>query len=367
MKIVILAGYAPFLVNFRGDLIKDMIRLGHDVVAVAPESDYEADLANIGARYVQVSFNRTGANPIRDISLMLAFMKVLKQEKADLVFSYNIKPVIYGAVAAKLSGIKRNYSLVCGLGSVFISSGPKALAIKFISAMLYKTALACSSKVFFQNPNDLDEFVNCRIVHRDKCVLVNGSGVNLQRFKPVALPGKPVFLMISRLIKDKGVVEYLDAARLVKSRYPDARFLLVGPYDKNPSALQPEELQPYIDDKSMEYLGAASDVRSFIEQSAVYVLPSYREGTPRTVLEAMAMGRPVITTDAPGCRGTVIDGVTGFLVPVRDADSLSKRMIWFIHNQDKMEEMGKSSLQYCRDKFDVVKVNKTMLDVMGMG
>ncbi|HAH86612.1 MAG TPA: glycosyltransferase family 1 protein, partial [Armatimonadetes bacterium] len=135
--------------------------------------------------------------------------------------------------------------------------------------------------------------------------------------------------MISRLIKDKGVVEYLDAARLVKSRYPDARFLLVGPYDKNPSALQPEELRPYIDDKSVEYLGAASDVRSFIEQSAVYVLPSYREGTPRTVLEAMAIGRPVITTDAPGCRGTVIDGVTGFLVPVRDVDSLSKRMIWF--------------------------------------
>ena len=178
------------------------------------------------------------------------------------------------------------------------------------------------------------------------------------------LSSKCEFLYIGRLIKDKGILEYLEACRMIKEQFPEIRCLLVGPYDTNPSALKPNELHFYIDRKIVEYFGEQSDVRPFISQCSVYVLPSYHEGTPKTVLEAMAMNRPIITTNVPGCRETVVNGVNGFLVPFQNAEAVADKMKWFILNPENIELMGMKSLQLCKEKFDVKKVNKDIISHM---
>lgn len=214
--------------------------------------------------------------------------------------------------------------------------------------------------------DDKSEFINNGLLGKEKAVIINGSGVNLEKFKPVKLPQENTFLFIGRLIKDKGIMEYLEACKIVKTKYYDVRCLLVGPYDSNPSALKPEELKPYIDGEIIEYFGEKKDVRPFIAQCSTYVLPSYHEGTPKTVLEAMAMGRPIITTDAPGCRETVIDGLNGFLVPVKDSEKLARKMIWMIEHKEEVEKMGQESRKICEEKFDVNKVNEVILKTMGL-
>jgi len=202
------------------------------------------------------------------------------------------------------------------------------------------------------------------LVRENKTVIINGSGVNLDKFKPTSYPSEPAFLFIGRLIKDKGIIEYLKACKIVKRKYPKIRCLLVGPYDSNPSALRKEELQTYIDDGIIEYFGEQMDVRPFISQCTTYVLPSYREGTPKTVLEAMAMARPIITTDSPGCRETVINNVNGFLIPVRNIEVLADKMIWMIKNMNKLNDMGEKSYKICKKKFDVKKVNNKIITLL---
>lgn len=198
-----------------------------------------------------------------------------------------------------------------------------------------------------------------------KAVIINGSGVNLEKFQPTPIPSEPAFLFIGRLIKDKGIVEYLEASKAIKGRYPNVRCLVVGPFDSNPSSLTPEELQPYIYDGIIEYFGEQADVRPFITQCSTYVLPSYHEGTPKTVLEAMAMGRPIITTDAPGCRETVQQGVNGYLVGVQDVQGLTQKMEHLIANPELCKKLGEASLKIAREKYDVKRVNQDILHTMG--
>ncbi|QDY44836.1 glycosyltransferase family 4 protein [Planococcus glaciei] len=194
--------------------------------------------------------------------------------------------------------------------------------------------------------------------------MINGSGVNLNNFEKQPLPKQPIFLFVGRIIKDKGVTEYLEAAEMVKSKYPNSRIQLVGYFDTNPTAIKKEVISDYVDRGIIEYLGATDDVRPYLKECSIYVLPSYHEGTPKSVLEAMATGRPIITTNAPGCKETVVEGVNGFLVPVKNSSKLAEKMIWMIENQDNIEKMGNKSLEICRDKFDVRKVNKTILSTM---
>ena len=223
-----------------------------------------------------------------------------------------------------------------------------------------------SPKIFFQNNDDVKVFTDNKIIKKEKTVILNGSGVNLEKFTQKPLPDGATFLCISRLIKDKGVYEYLKAARIVKEKYSNARFLLVGPYDSNPSALKPEELQPYIDDGIIEYFGEASDVRPYLEMCNVFVLPSYREGTPKTVLEAMATGRAIITTDATGCRETVINGENGYLVPIKDVDALSTAMIDLIEKPELISQMADKGLEFVKQKFDVNIVNNIINTTMNL-
>ena len=230
----------------------------------------------------------------------------------------------------------------------------------------YRLGMRHAPKVFFQNRDDLKVFTDHKILPQSKAVMLHGSGVNVEKFTPTPLPEKPGFLCISRLIRDKGVVEYLEAARKLHALHPEVTCVLVGPFDTNPSAIRPEELQSYIDDGSVLYAGEQKDVQPYLRVCTAYVLPSYHEGTPKTVLEAMACGRPAITTDAPGCRETVTDGVNGLLVPVKDVDAIVAAMEKLLTEPETAARMAVEARRIAEDRYDVRKVNRTIRRTMGI-
>lgn len=353
--------------NFRGNLIKDIIAKGYEVVVTGPNRIDVDKIEILGARFVEIPMNKNGVNPIADLRYILALRKLMKAEKADVTLGYTIKPVIYGAIAAKLAGVKNVTSMITGVGYLFISSSLKAKLLKCISMLLYKIGLACADQVIFQNQDDLKEFVNHNLVRKNKIYLVNGSGIDMDYFNPLPFPRQITFFMLSRILYSKGVLEYLKACKIIKEKYPEVRCMLLGAVEKIQDSISIDELQHYIGNGIIDYFGETNDVRQYMGQCSVFVLPSYREGTPRTVLEAMAMRRPIITTDAPGCRETVIEGKNGFLVPVRNCSILAERMEYFIIHPENIEKMGLKSYAYCEDKFEIKKVNNVMLSIMNIG
>ena len=364
MKVLIIAPYTPEVISFRGELIKSIVKEGHEVIVVAPEKEGAEGVKELGADFYQLWFDRVSTNPIRDLKLIYDLYQFIRRHKPDVVFGYTIKPVIYGAMAAKIARVKNIYTMITGLGHTFIVESKKDKIVTEIVKVLYRLSSKCTNKLIFQNSADLEEFVGQGLIDKEKCSVVDGSGVDLNRFKGEELPKEPIFLLIARVIREKGIIEYMEAARKIKKIYPQAIFRLVGPFDANPTSLKIEDLEPYIKDGSIEYLGAKKDVRPCINECSIYVLPSYREGTSRTVLEAMAMGRPILTTDAPGCIETIKDNKNGFLVPIKDSESLVEKMEWFINHMDKAQEMGEASYQYCKERYDVNKVNQDMLNIM---
>ena len=237
--------------------------------------------------------------------------------------------------------------------------------IGVIVKMLYRIGLRKATHVIFQNPDDLNEFCDRKLVKREKCSFVNGSGVNLEKFERAPYPEHTAFFMLSRLLKSKGVCEYLEAARIVKNQHPDVKFFILGKYEfEMQDAVDKDYVEQFIQDGIVERFEETSDVRPYYAMCSVYVLPSYREGTPRTVLEAMAMGRPIITTDTQGCRETVIDGKNGFIVPIKNAEAVAEKMIWFIEHPESIPTMGEESLLLVNEKFDVNKVNNNMIRIM---
>uniref|UniRef100_UPI0025E396F7 sugar transferase n=1 Tax=Deinococcus sp. TaxID=47478 RepID=UPI0025E396F7 len=308
-----------------------------------------------------ISLERTGLSLRRDGRDLLALRTRLHALQPDLVLAYTIKPVVYGLIAARAAGVKRRYALVTGLGYSFQGAGMRRRLLSALTAGLYRTALHGARRVIFQNPDDWALFVERKLVTVAQTALVNGSGVDLNQFAPVPLPEAPVFLLIARLLRDKGISEYVEAARQVRARHPQARFQLVGPLDPSPDSYTQADLDAWQAEGVIEYLGELRDVRPALAECRIYVLPSYREGTPRTVLEAMALGRPVITTDAPGCRETVTEGVNGFLVPVGDAGALADRMDALIGDPALAARMGAAGLALARQKYDVELVNRSML------
>lgn len=368
MHVVVFGGFADSLVNFRGPLLRALVANGHAVTACAPAAspDVQAKLAAMDVSYRDVPLSRTGLNPVSDIKTFLVLFSLFRELKPDVLLSYTIKPVIYGSLAARLVGVHAIYSMITGLGYAFSSGHAERKWVTRIATFLYRFALNGNRRVFFQNPDDRDFFIRAKIIARvDQAVLINGSGVDLQYFGCVpATESTPSFLLIARLIKDKGIIEYVEAARLVKCRYPAVQFRLLGPLDSNPNAISAAQISRWETEGAIIYLGEAADVRPAIADCAVYVLPSYAEGTPRTVLEAMSMGRAVITTDAPGCRETVIDGVNGILVPTRNAAALAQAMFDLIENPGLIEGMGKAGRSLAEEKFDVHKVNSVILSAM---
>ena len=366
MKIAVLVCYNPTLINFRLDLMLEMIRLGHQVVAVGNESDgkWSRTLQPYGIEYRFVRMQRNGLNPVWDFVSLVQLVKLLKKEKPDRVFTSQAKMVLYGGLAASWVGIRDVYPLIAGLGSVFLSHGLKGRILRKILMCGYRLSLRRSPSVFFQNRDDSSFFVDNKIVPSEKIVFLNGSGVNLDQFAKQPFPKVFGFLCVCRILRDKGVLEFFSACRMVKKQHPDIRCLLVGPFDSNPSALKPDELQPYIDDGIIEYFGEQADVRPYLAQCSVFVLPSYREGTPKSVLEAMSCGKAIITTDAPGCRETVKEGENGFLVPVKDDKAIAEKMLFLYRNPDVCERMGNASRQIAEQRFDVRLVNQSILQTM---
>ena len=360
MKFILVSPKNRTSYNFRGDLIKKIIALGYEVVVTGPNRDNVEKIEELGASFVEIPMNKNGVNPVHDIKYLLALKKLFKAEKPDVILGYTSKPVIYGSIAARLAKVPHVVAMVTGAGYAFTAKSVKAKVIKFIMSLLYKTAFSCAKVVIFQNIDDKEQFVKEKLVKENKTVIVNGSGVNTEKFAVAQFPERTTFFMLSRVMYSKGIREYLKACEIVKEKHPEVRCMLLGACEGIQDSLSPEELKAYVDNNIIEHFGETERVADYYKQCSVYVLPSYREGTPRTVLEAMAMGRPIITTDAPGCRETVIDGKTGFLVPVKDAEAVAEKMLEFIENPDLIKTMGKESLTYCIEKFDVNKVNKDM-------
>lgn len=371
MKLLIIASYPDSILAFRGELIKSLLKQGIAVTVAAPGlsegSIPDRELEAIGAATVDFRLQRTGTNPFRDLRSTWDLYQTMRTIRPDVVLAYTIKPVIYGSLAAWLARVPRRYALITGLGNVFTRSDAGPLAS--IARGLYRLALGKASKVFFQNPDDQALLQRQGVLaSRTPSVVVNGSGVNLDEYRVRAMPQRPVrFLMIARLLGDKGVREFVRASRRVRSKFPDVRCSLAGWIDDNRDAVSQEELDAWIERDDVTYLGKLSDVRPAIADSWAYVLPSYYgEGTPRTVLEAMAMGRAIITTDAPGCRETVTDGENGFLVPVRSVEALADAMSRLAEDKELTATMGRRSREIAEAKYDVHKVNAVMLREMGL-
>ncbi len=369
MKIAVLAGWANSLVNFRGSLISEFVRSGHEVIAFAPEApaEIEARLAELGASYEQVTLRRTGMNPMHDAIAFKSLRSLLKRHKPDILLSYTMKPVIYGSLAAADAGVGRIYSIITGLGYAFQGVTARQRISGAAIRPLLRRSLVRNHRVFFQNPDDMRLFHDLGLAGSAQSVLINGSGVDTAHYALAEPAVQPVsFLLIARLLREKGIREYAEAARILKESYPDAAFRLLGPFDDNPSSIGQATVDSWHDSGILDYLGETGDVRPHLAASSVYVLPSYREGTPRSVLEAMSMGRPVVTTDVPGCRETVNDGENGYLVKPRDPISLATAMGRFIEEPDLIPAMGARSRALADEKYDVHKVNRVILETMGL-
>lgn len=366
MKIAVLSSFTTSLFWFRVDMMKAFLAEGCQVIAVGDgsEEQWADQFASLGIRYRQIPVQRNGTNPLQDLKTLRALYRLLREEKPDRIFAYQAKTVIYGGIAARLQRIPGFYPMIAGVGSVFLGSGFKRRLLRSVLVAEYKLGLGKAPRIFFQNRDDLATFTGHGILPEEKVVMLNGSGVNLDKFHPAPLPDEISFLCISRLIRDKGVCEYLEAARIIHSLHPEVRCVLVGPFDTNPSAITPQQLQPYIDDGSVTYAGEQKDVFPFLCECTAFVLPSYHEGTPKTVLEAMATGRAAITTDAPGCRDTVTDGVNGYLVPVRNVDSIVDAMEKIIQDPNKTAQMGLEARRIAEDKYDVNKINAKIIQTM---
>lgn len=371
MRVVVIGNDPQYLTNFRGRLLAEMVRRGHEVHALSPrlEGVHLERVRALGVQGWSYPLQRQGTDPFADAGTFLALARLLRRLAPDVVFTYTIKPLLYGSIAAHLSGVRRRVAMVTGVGTAFTEiTGVRRSTIHLAARALYRVALARQDVVFFQNPDDEALFRDLGLVRASQDVRrVNGSGIDLAQFAESALPaGVPTFTLVARLHREKGVREYAEAARIVRSAHPDARFLLVGPYERHPDAIRPDEVDQWVKEGTIDYRGFLEDVRPVLRETSVYVLPSYREGTPRSVLEAMALGRPIVTTDAPGCRETVIDGENGYRVPVRDAAALAVAMTRFITDPASIRTMGRASRNIAEAKYDVGTVNTELLRAMGL-
>ncbi|MFY0992442.1 glycosyltransferase family 4 protein [Halomonas sp. C05BenzN] len=371
-RVLVVAGHARSLVNFRGPLLCALRDRGLVVHVAAPQLSADPALFRIladwGVTCHDIPLQRAGLSPFQDLRGLVTLCQLLRRVAPDTLLAYTIKPVIYASLAGWIVRVPRRFALITGMGYAFTDEpGGRRAWVQRLVVFLYGLSLRRTHRVFFQNP---DDEAHCRelelLPKRVPSQVVNGSGVDLDHFAPVPLPeGAPVFLLIARLIADKGIRQYVEAARRVKRLHGKAYFLLVGGLDDNPESIRRDELEAWCREGVIEYLGRLDDVRPAMARASVFVLPTYyREGTPRTVLEAMAMGRAIITSDAPGCRETVQDGENGYLVPVREPEALALAMQRFLDEPGLARRMGDRSRQIAEHKYDVHLVNADMLEGM---
>ncbi|NIP87895.1 MAG: glycosyltransferase family 4 protein [Gammaproteobacteria bacterium] len=367
-RVVLVYNTMSYLVRFRAELIEALASRGYGVIALAPVDASQQTLERLGARCVPLSLERYSANPFTEIASFAAIVRTLWRSRPCIVLSFTIKPVIYASLAGRFIGGVQTHSMITGRGSVFLDGSRRGRLRRRVVEALYRIALADNGRVFFQNNADSAYFVAKRLVRPEQVSVVPGSGVNLERFRaPAREPADPAFIMVARLLREKGVAEFVQAARRLAARHPSACFRLVGPFDDNPSALRREELLALLGDGPVEYLGEVGDVREALGCAWVFVLPSYyAEGTPRSILEALAMGMPVVTTDTPGCRETVDEGHNGFVVPARNVPRLAEAMERFLLDPSLAQSMGRRSRQIAAERYDVRVINAGIMDAMGI-
>jgi glycosyltransferase involved in cell wall biosynthesis len=368
-RVVIFGSYAPSLINFRGPLIAELVRRGHEVFALAPDIDFStADaVRGLGATPLEVPLGRTSLNPFGGLRTLRALIAVLRPLRADVMIAYTIKPILLGASALRAARVGRFVPMVTGMGYAFLGGrGLKRSLVRRLATILYRRAFRRADIILFQNEDDRSDFRRLgMVVPQQRTALVNGSGVDLGRFVRRPLPERLCFLMIARFLRDKGIREFIAAGARLKREHPEVRVALVGWADASPDSISPDEVKA-IPAAGIDNLGKLDDVRPALADCSVYVLPSYREGTPRSVLEAMATGRAIVTTDAPGCRETVVEGENGFLVPPRDSDALYRAMLRFIEAPELCATMGEASRRLVETKYDVRSVNQAIIGHVGL-
>nr|WP_272873176.1 glycosyltransferase family 4 protein [Sphingomonas arenae] len=360
---------ASSLTNFRGRLIADLVAGGHEVLACAPDENEEVmtALCRMGVRFQQTRMSRAGLSPLEDARTLAGYARLLMRERPDLVLAYTQKPIIYGGLAARLTG-SPFVVLMSGLGYVFSAACDHRPWLRRIVATLYREAVRKARTIFVFNGDDRRCMLEHAIIAPTMPVVqIPGSGVDLQHYAYRELPdGPPTFIMIGRLMRDKGVAEFVRAAVAVRRELPDARFQLLGKVeDRNPTGISPDVVRGWTEEGIVELLPETTDVRPYLTGAHVFVLPSYyREGLPRTLLEALATGRPVITTDMPGCREPVVPGENGWLVPARDSDALADAMVRSVKCPRTLRQMSRRARQLAEERFDVADVNRMLLSAM---
>lgn len=373
-KIVLIGTTGSSFYGFRADIIRELVTNNHIVYAFTSEYSQECleKIRALGAKPVTYQLSRGGLNPFADIRSFLQLKSLLKRLKPDLVFSYFAKPVIYGSMAAKAAKVPRIIGMLEGLGYTFTEQ-PEGLTtktkiVRSIQVLLYKIAFPCLDKMIFLNPDDQFDLMEVYGLKTPEVHVLGGIGLCMADYPYIKAKSSPVkFLFIGRLLKEKGVFELIQAIRIVKQKYPQAHFTILGAIDhQNMGALKQEELDQLLEEELFEYPGYVASVNKWITNASVFVLPSYREGVPRSTQEAMAIGRPVITTDVPGCRETVVDGLNGFLVPKWNAEALAEKMCYFIENPQQVNIMGLESYKIAQEKFDAEKVNSKLIEIMGL-
>lgn len=368
-RILVIGGSTDNLYKFRGQMLLAFQAQGHTVLTCAGERDDPTVewLEGHGIRFELIQqIERRGINPLKDLQYYVELKRVIRKLEPTVVLSYTIKPVIYGTLAAHRLRVPRIGAMITGAGMAFLGESLGKRLLRIITSALLRFALRRANVLIFQNQDDIKLFKQFGAIHRQKVVMTHGSGVDLDYFKPAPIPeGDPVFLLIARMIPEKGVRDYAEAAAIVKQKHPTAHFQIIGPYEQLRARITPEEVEHWQDEYGMEYLGFVRDVRPYLLGASVYVLPSYyREGQPRSILEAMAMGRPIITTDSVGCRETVVEGENGLLVPPRRPDALAQTMLHMIQTPGMIHRMSKASIARARDHYDVNQVNRLIIEAL---
>lgn len=367
-RVLLVASYGRSFVEMRGHLIRSLRAAGHEVTVAAPFEDTGAPaaLATIGAEFYRLDVDRGGINPLRDLSYAVRIALCMTRVRPDVILAISSKPVVYAGIVARLFPSAVVCSIISGLGYVFTGRRPKQRALATVTRLLYRIALKRSHVVFFQNDDDRAQFSEWGLLQSPgHAAVTNGDGIDLEHFGVRPLPGKGHFLLIGRLLTDKGILEYVAAARLVRKQHPGARFRLVGWFDEsNPNSISRDTVAAWTQDGTIEFLGFQSDIRPILEDTDVYVLPSYREGLSRTTCEAMAMGRPIVSTDAPGCRQTVVEGQNGYLVPVQDPAALAVALSRFLEDPTLAARLGRTSRTLAVDLYDEREVNALLVKRM---
>ena len=360
MHILFITPTSTQIIGFRKSLILELQSRGHKVSAIAFDEDNREQVERLGVDLFYVKAQNRSLNIIQTLTLKKRIARAIYEQNPDIVFTFMLKPNTFGVLAANKARINNIYSMVEGAGDVFIKNGLKWKLIRKIVCHLYRKSFRLSKKVFFLNNDDKAEFIERKLVNEKQCEVVYGIGVDLEHFAYKPVKNDRTFLMIARMLKTKGVFEYCECARLVKQKYPDAVFNYLGAEGD----IKLSDIDEHIKDSSINYLGTTNDVRPYLENSTVYVLPSYREGMPVSIMEAESIGRGIIAFDTNGCRDTVIDGYNGFLVGKKDVKTMAEKCIYAIEHFEEMILMGQNARKFAEKNFDANRINEEIIQTI---